>query len=55
MKMYPALEGQLFRDLKLHDFINVFLNGESIRDLNGLETKIEEDAELFVVPAIAGG
>lgn len=39
----------------LHSFVNVFVNGHSIRDLEDLNTKLTEGASLLIVPALAGG
>ena len=36
-------------------FINVFVNGEDVRYLQGLETSVKAGDELSIVPAIAGG
>jgi len=36
-------------------FINVFVNGEDIRYLQGPETSVKAGDELSIVPAIAGG
>lgn len=36
-------------------FINVFLNGEDVRHLDGVATGVKEGDELSIVPAIAGG
>lgn len=36
-------------------FVNIFVNDEDIRFLNGLETEVKEGDELSVIPAIAGG
>ena len=36
-------------------FINVFVNGDDIRYLQGPDTAIQEGDELSIVPAIAGG
>ncbi len=56
MGKYPKFKEQLFGDgTSLRDFINVFLNGEDIRSLNGLETKLNENDHLTIMPAIAGG
>ena len=40
---------------KLKEFINIYLNGEDIRFLNGLETVTESRDEVSIVPAVAGG
>ena len=39
----------------LRRFVNVYLRGEDIRFLDGLETPVEDGAELNVLPAVAGG
>jgi sulfur-carrier protein len=36
-------------------FINVFVNGEDIRHIQGLDTRLKPGDELSIVPAIAGG
>jgi len=36
-------------------FVNVYLNGEDVRFLSGIETPVEDGAELSIVPAVAGG
>ena len=36
-------------------FINVFVNGEDIRHLQGPDTAVKAGDELSIVPAIAGG
>jgi sulfur-carrier protein len=39
----------------LRRFVNVYLGGEDIRYLEGLETPVDDGAELNVLPAVAGG
>lgn len=39
----------------LRRFVNVFLDGEDIRFLGGLDTKVPDGAELTILPAVAGG
>lgn len=39
----------------LRKFVNVFLAGEDIRFLDGLETPVPDGAELTILPAVAGG
>ena len=39
----------------LRRFVNVYLAGEDIRFLDGLETRVADGAELTVLPAVAGG
>ncbi len=53
---YPALRPHLFDDGgELRPFVNLFLNDEDIRYLQGVETRLEEGDRLMIVPSIAGG
>lgn len=40
---------------EIRRFINVFVNGEDVRQRQGKDTPVNEGDELSVVPAIAGG
>jgi len=40
---------------ELRRFVNIFVNDEDIRFLQGLDTEIKEGDEVSIVPAIAGG
>jgi molybdopterin synthase sulfur carrier subunit len=53
---HPGL-GERLRDEtgELRRFVNVYVNGEDVRFLSGLETPIESGAEVSIVPAVAGG
>ena len=62
-QLIDALEGQ-FPGLKerlcdetgeLRRFVNVYVNGEDVRFLSGLQTAVESGAEVSIVPAVAGG
>jgi molybdopterin converting factor small subunit len=53
---YPGLKPHLFNDEgALRPFVNMFLGEENINELSGLETPIEEDDRLLLIPSIAGG
>jgi sulfur-carrier protein adenylyltransferase/sulfurtransferase len=53
---YPALKTHLFtEDGKLRDFINLFVGGVNINNIQGLNTPVADGGELMIVPAIAGG
>ena len=51
---YPALESQLFEDGELAPFLNVYLGGEDVRTLDGLETRVN-GSSVILLPAMAGG
>lgn len=42
-------------DGTLRRFVNVYLAGEDIRFLDGLQTPVADGAELTILPAVAGG
>ena len=42
-------------DGALRRFVNVYLRGEDIRFLDGLETEVGEGDEVTILPAVAGG
>jgi molybdopterin synthase sulfur carrier subunit len=53
---HPDLESQLFgADGSLNRYVNVYLNDEDVRVLDGLETPVGENDVLNVLPAMAGG
>jgi adenylyltransferase/sulfurtransferase len=53
---YPALKTHLFaEDGQLRNFINLFVDGTNISNLQGLNTPVKEGGEMMLVPAIAGG
>jgi len=52
---YPSLGSQLFDAGDLAPFVNVYLEGEDVRTLDGLETPVEEGSTVILLPAMAGG
>ncbi len=42
-------------DGSLRRFVNVYVAGEDIRFLDGLQTPVADGAELTILPAVAGG
>ena len=40
---------------ELRNFVNIYINGEDVRFLNGLKTDTSDGDEISVVPAVAGG
>jgi sulfur-carrier protein len=57
--LYERFEGLGDRisdgDGSLRRFVNVYLGGEDIRFLDGLDTPVDDGAELTILPAVAGG
>jgi molybdopterin converting factor small subunit len=53
---HPGTEGQLFSpDGELNRYVNVYLNNEDVRVLEGLDTSLSEADTLVILPAMAGG
>ncbi len=51
----PELEEQLFVDGDLRGYVNVYVEDEDIRYLDGLDTAVSERDEISIMPAVAGG
>ena len=39
----------------LHNFVNIFMDGEDVRYMQGVDTKLIPGSEISIVPAVAGG
>jgi molybdopterin converting factor small subunit len=53
---HPDTRGQLFgNDGDLNRYVNVYLNDEDVRVLDGLDTAVGNDDTLVILPAMAGG
>lgn len=56
VESHPDTERQLFGpDGGLNRYVNVYLNDEDVRVLDGLETSVEESDTVMILPAMAGG
>jgi molybdopterin converting factor small subunit len=53
---YPTLKPHLFDPSgKLRRHFNIFVNGEHIRELNGLDTALKDDDKVILMVSAAGG
>jgi molybdopterin synthase sulfur carrier subunit len=53
---FPGLKGRLRdEDGALRRFINIYVNGEDVRFLQGLTTALKSGDEVSIIPAVAGG
>jgi molybdopterin synthase sulfur carrier subunit len=53
---HPATQSQLFAaDGELNRYVNVYLNDEDVRVLQGLDTAVGSSDTLVILPAMAGG
>ncbi|MGH3441862.1 MAG: ubiquitin-like small modifier protein 1 [Nitriliruptorales bacterium] len=52
---HPALREQLLDSGDVRGFVNVYVEDEDIRYLDGLDTSVPEGGEVAIMPAVAGG
>jgi sulfur-carrier protein len=52
---FPALAARILANGELAPFVNVYVEGEDVRTLKGLETPVKEGATVILLPAMAGG
>jgi sulfur-carrier protein len=52
---HPETEPQLFSNGELNRYVNVYLNDEDVRVLDGLDTPVRDADTLVILPAMAGG
>ncbi len=53
---YPGLKDRLCEESgELRRFFNIYVDGEDVRFLDDLRTKVPEGAEVAIIPAISGG
>lgn len=52
---HPGLSDRLIDDSGLRRFVNVYLNDEDVRFLDGLSTAIADKDSITILPAVAGG
>jgi adenylyltransferase/sulfurtransferase len=56
VEQYPTLEKHLYNgNGDLRNFVNLFLGENNIKDLQGLETPLNDGDTLRLIPSIAGG
>ena len=52
---YPSLAPRVLADEGIPTFLNVFVDGDDIRLLDGLDTTITAGTTVLLLPAVAGG
>ena len=52
---FPGLRNQILEDGDIAPFVNVYLEGEDVRTLDGLETEVRPGSTVILLPAMAGG
>jgi sulfur-carrier protein len=52
---FEELRSRISEDGGLRRFVNVYVGGEDIRFLDGLDTPVSDGDEVTILPAVAGG
>ena len=53
---FPGIKERLCDELgEMRNFVNIYVNGEDVRFLDGLTTATKSGDEISIVPAVAGG
>ena len=55
MDRFPALRPQLVENEEIAPFVNVYVEGEDVRTLDGLDTPVAQGTTVILLPAMAGG
>jgi sulfur-carrier protein len=55
-RRYPSIKIHIMDDKgRLRRHVNIFVNKENIRTLNGLDTPVKERDKIILMPSISGG
>jgi sulfur-carrier protein len=54
-EQFGELRSRIAEDGGLRRFVNVYVQGEDIRFLDGLDTQVKDGDEVTILPAVAGG
>jgi molybdopterin converting factor small subunit len=52
---HPGIAERIVDDNGLRRFVNVYLNDEDVRFLEGLDTPVADNDSITILPAVAGG
>ena len=53
---YPGIKARILDEQgAIRRFVNVYVGNDDVRFLDALDTKVSDDAQISVIPAVAGG
>jgi molybdopterin converting factor small subunit len=55
MGRFPALRQQLVENDDIAPFVNIYVEGEDVRTLDGIDTEVRPGSTVILLPAMAGG
>lgn len=54
-RRFPGIAERLVEDGQLRRFVNVYINDEDVRFIDGLASAVQDDDTVTILPAVAGG
>jgi molybdopterin synthase sulfur carrier subunit len=51
----PDFEKRIMEKGEIRRFVNLYVNGEDIRHLSGLDSPVKDSDEISILPAVSGG
>ncbi len=54
-RRFPGIAERLVSAGELRRFVNLYVDGEDVRFLQGLDTSVNAGADVAIIPAVAGG
>jgi molybdopterin converting factor small subunit len=52
----PAVRDRVITELgEVRPHVNIFVDGQNIRDSGGLDAPVRDGAEIYILPAVSGG
>ena len=55
MTQFPGLKSRVLEGDGVPSFLNVFVDGDDVRLLGGLDTNVAASSTILLLPAVAGG
>jgi molybdopterin converting factor small subunit len=53
---FPGIKGRIVDEQgQIRRFVNVYVGNDDVRFLDGLDTLLDDDAQVSIIPAVAGG
>jgi molybdopterin synthase sulfur carrier subunit len=53
---YPGIRDRVVTEFgEMRPHVNIFVDGQNIRDSGGLDAPVSDGAEIYILPAISGG
>jgi molybdopterin converting factor small subunit len=52
---FPGIGDKVLKDRDIQRFVNVYVDNEDVRLADGLNTKLEKNSVVSILPAVSGG